>query len=189
MIVSLFFFFYFFLGWIFVFSVAFLLLFSSLSWNVRFVYLCLVVCLFITNFSIAFCFGRRVMNTGLNSFTWNNTEYRMSPLAKCYLLRQPCTSWRGTRTLVTWWAALVTDDGLMTWLCVSDRLIPLVVTERDREDVEQVEQIASAQGMQLLSIESETRLQEMSDQVLQAMFDRKFSPLSSHLSERQTEQV
>lgn len=77
----------------------------------------------------------------------------------------------------------------MTWLCVSDRLIPLVVTERDREDVEQVEQIASAQGMQLLSIESETRLQEMSDQVLQAMFDRKFSPLSSHLSERQTEQV
>ncbi|XP_025106489.1 collagen alpha-3(VI) chain-like isoform X11 [Pomacea canaliculata] len=62
-------------------------------------------------------------------------------------------------------ADLIIDAGV--------RLIPLVVTERDREDVEQVEQIASAQGMQLLSIESETRLQEMSDQVLQAMFDRE----------------
>jgi hypothetical protein len=37
----------------------------------------------------------------------------------------------------------------------------------------EIEMIANAQGMRLMEIESEVRLQEMSDQVLEAVFDSK----------------
>ena len=50
------------------------------------------------------------------------------------------------------------------------RLIPLAVALRQRNEIEL---IANAQGMSLMEIESETKLQEMSDQVLEAVFDRK----------------
>ena len=37
----------------------------------------------------------------------------------------------------------------------------------------EIELIANAQGMSLMEIESETKLEEMSDQVLEAVFDSK----------------
>ena len=50
------------------------------------------------------------------------------------------------------------------------RLIPLAVALRQRNEIEL---IANAQGMSLMEIESETKLEEMSDQVLEAVFDSK----------------
>ena len=53
------------------------------------------------------------------------------------------------------------------------RLVPLAVGLRQRNEIEL---IANAQGMSLMEIESETKLKEMSDQVLEAVFDSESQP-------------
>ncbi|KAK7502428.1 hypothetical protein BaRGS_00006381, partial [Batillaria attramentaria] len=58
-------------------------------------------------------------------------------------------------------ADLIIDSGV--------RLIPLAVALRQRAEIEL---IANAQGIPLMEIESETKLEEMSDQVLEVVFDK-----------------
>ena len=52
--------------------------------------------------------------------------------------------------------------------CFYCRLIPLAVSLRQRNEIEM---IAKAQGLSLWQIESESNLRQMSDQVLEAVFD------------------